>query len=170
MTRSKEWYWGHEDAEPVHSSEYQAEKDEVLTTIEFYRDNHLIQKAIKDLDDWLEDVAERKYYRYGRYLLRIWNAGIRGIDILAETAALLLFFHRNKYRLKSDRHFMHVVGNKIIRIVPLEGHTTGPEHYGIGLDVLSHIDKAHIEVCKLIIMGKKSSDKAREAMSKPLEI
>ena len=169
-TDHREWYWGAKGAEPIHSKEYETEKDVVAKYIQMNPDNPLIQKVTADLDEWLEEVFNSKYYQYGRFLARLWDAGIRGTDILVEVSALMLFALRNKSRIINERHFIHLVGNKVIRIVPYWTDTTGPEHYGIGMDVLKHLKGAHVGVCKMLLDSQRETAKAKRAMGSPLDI
>ncbi len=170
MTDHKEWYWGAEGAEPIHSKEYETEKAVVTKFVHTNQDNPLIHRVTRSLDEWLEEVYNTKYYLYGRFLARLWDVGIRGSDILEETSAIMLFVLRNKSRIINERHFIHVVGNKIIRIIPYWTDTTGPEHYGIGLDVLKHMNGAHVEVCKMLIQDQAKAKKIKQDMGSPLEI
>jgi hypothetical protein len=170
MSNHKEWYWGHADAEPIDSKEYAKEKDEVSKTIQENHHNPLIQRVLTDLDAWLEEVYNAKYYLYGRFLARLWDVGIRGSDILVETSAITLFAHRNRNRIIDENHFIHVVGNKVIRVVPYRSDTTGPEHKGIGMDVLKHLNGTHLGICKAVIQGQKNASKIKQDMAAPLDI
>lgn len=169
MTNPKQ-YWGADNAEPISSMDYMKEKEEVVQWITMNQDIPYIKGLIEGTDRWLEEVAHTKYYRFGWHFSRLWDSGIRGLDIIVETSAITMFAHRNKTRIVDAQHFIHLVGNKIIRILPYSGKAYGKEHYGIGMSVLKHLDNAHLKVCKMILHDKARVDNIKKDMGAPLDI
>ena len=166
----KEWYWGHPEAEPIDSKEWAPEKTEVSKIVRMNHENSLIQKAVGSIDEWLKEAFEARYYLYKRLLGRLWDIGIRGSDILIEASAISLYRVRNPNMFLSDRHFSHVLGNKIIRIVPYWGATKGYEHYGIGMSVQKRLGATDIGIAKAVIQGKENARKIKQSMGQPLDI
>jgi hypothetical protein len=169
-SKHKEWYWGHPDAEPIDSREYAGETQEVFEVLQINQDHPGIQTAITEIDRWLEDAYESKYFHHGWLLERLWSIGIRGPDVIQEASALLLFCIRNPNRFIDDNHYIHVLGNKIIRIVPYWGQTRGYEHSGIGASVQKKIGGVDLAICRSVIQGQKKARQIKHDMSVPLEI
>ncbi len=169
-SRHKGWYWGHPDAEPVDSREYAGETQEVFEILQINQDHPVILNAAKRIDEWLEDAHRSRYFLYKWLLDRLWSIGIRGTDVLQEASALMLFRIRNPNRFINDSHYIHVLGNKIIRIVPYWGQTRGYEHNGIGMSVMEKIGGADLAICRSIFQGQKKARQIKHDMNVPLEI
>ena len=169
-SKHKEWYWGHPEADPIDSREYAVETQEVSGVLQINQKHPGILNAAKRIDEWLEDAHQSKYFLYKRLLDRLWSIGIRGTDVIQQASALLLFRIRNPNRFRNDSHYIHVLGNKIIRIVPYWGQTKGYEHNGIGMSVKTKIGGADLATCKAVLQGQKKARQIKRDMSVPLEI
>lgn len=170
QSRYKTWYWGHPLAEPIDSKEYDTERNEVSKIIQINQDNTTIQKVTGEIDDWLKEASESKYYLYKGLLSRLWDIGITGMDILTESSAIRLFQIKNPNRFINDRHYVHLLGNKIIRIVPYWGDTRGYEHYGIGMSVIKKLAGSDVGIGKAAIQNQMKAQQIKEEMSAPLKI
>lgn len=164
----KEWYWGHPLAEPIDSREYEKEKTEASKILQMNYENPAVVKAIESINEWLEEAYKAKYYLYKRLLGRLWDIGIKGTDILLEASAIRLYRIRNPNRFINDRNFIHVLGNKIIRIVPYWGETKGYEHNGIGMDVIKKLGGVDLGIAKAVIQNQENARKIKQDMSSPL--
>lgn len=150
-SRYKKWYWGHSNASPIKSEEYNKEKRKMRNLISANLNHSHIVSATRFLDLWLEKSHQGNKMPYWYLLGRLWEAEIRGQDILIESSAIWMFALNRKGRVLNMDHLSHIVGSKVIRIVPFWGRTRGPEHRGIGEILKRKFKPMYLKLCKTIV-------------------
>ena len=129
-----------------------------------------IVAGIQFIDDWLKDAFDSRPSPYRTPIARLWDAGVRGREILVETASIHLFSLRRPDRVLSRNHRLYLIGSKVIRIIPYWSQTSGPLHRSIGVKLERHLKPLYVKLCSKIAEDEDVLRQRKLKMAQPLII
>ncbi|MFC1523655.1 hypothetical protein ACFL6N_02570 [Thermodesulfobacteriota bacterium] len=163
--------FGHPQHRRILKNEYEIERDECREIVMKNINHEGIKSAVKFIDDWLQAAwDERPGVVSPDHFRRLYDAGVKGLDILIECCALWLFHERRPRRIYDNRHLTYVMGNRIIRISPYWAKVTGPEHRAVGQHLRNNIGAIFVGVSHAVDKKERVDNERRMAMSTPLEV
>jgi len=137
----------------------------------FNEDHPGVLYGLKFFQQWLSDAAAGKP---GTPCLKhfrgLSDAGIDPIDLLAISAALVLFQHRYPERIRDGRHLIYCIGSRILRTVPYHGVPRGALFREVGEHVWGNLKTLLSNITGTIERKEQEKDENLKAMYRPLAL
>jgi hypothetical protein len=160
------YYHGHPTAERITKADYAIDRSQAESIINLNKDHPGIIRAINFIEHAITFPA---WFNTPRLLLRL--SGVDPIDILIDTCGL---YHFSTYspQIKSDRHRIYAIGNKILRSIPFtESYALHGGHFrDVGNHFNENIGMMWIMVSRAIDEVSRKHEAALIDYNQPLEI
>lgn len=110
--------YGSPEGRRIRRWEYKQEVKEARAVILANKSNPAIIEAVALLQGWLEEAARGRKVAAREDMDRLFNAGVTGLDVLIEAAALWLWFDRRKHHYDNGPELTHQIGTAVILLKP----------------------------------------------------
>jgi hypothetical protein len=142
-----------------------AQHQAIIIGLEYF-ENLLDRAAMDALDPELDKVGARGH------LLRLYDNGVRPVDMLAECGGLYLLHCREPNRIMDQRHLVTLLGHRLIRMVPLPPgkRPRGSLSRAIGGDIMKNIGVLLVNLQKACERSIEKESELRKALAMELEV